>query len=85
MDVLAPGEMITSASHRSKDGTAIMSGTSMASPHVAGLAAYLIAYEGLVGPKAVADRIKQLAVRGIVKNCPLGTTNAIAYNGAGIV
>jgi subtilisin family serine protease len=40
-----------------------MSGTSMASPHVAGLAAYLLAYEGKKTPAALSTRIQALALK----------------------
>ena len=39
LDIFAPGSNITSASSASDAGTALMTGTSMATPHVAGLAA----------------------------------------------
>lgn len=55
----------------------------MATPHVAGLAAYLIALEGLSTPAAVAARIKTLATSGSITNAGSGSPNLIAYNGDG--
>lgn len=52
----------------------------MASPHVCGLGAYLMALEGISGGR-VCDRIKQLGIP-VVRPGP-GTTNLLAYNGSG--
>ncbi|KAF8420583.1 peptidase S8/S53 domain-containing protein [Terfezia claveryi] len=50
LDVFAPGSRITSAWIGSNLSINTISGTSMASPHVCGLAAYLMAYENLTSP-----------------------------------
>lgn len=57
-----------------------MSGTSMASPHVAGMAAYLMAFEGVKGG-AACDRIKALGQKGAAKGFPSGTTSSLLFNG----
>ena len=43
-DVSAPGENICSAAHNNPNSYVLMTGTSMAAPHVAGLAAILLGY-----------------------------------------
>lgn len=43
----------------------MMSGTSQAAPHIAGLAAYLMALEGISGHE-VQNRIKELATPGMI-------------------
>jgi oryzin len=83
MDVFAPGRDIISASHLSDTGTATKTGTSMATPLVAGLVCYLQALEGgLTTPKQAADRILQLALRGVVGD-PKGSPNLLVNNGSG--
>lgn len=89
VDVLAPGTGITSAWIDVSGGTSLnntrtINGTSMATPHVTGLAAYLIAKEGLSGSTTVTKRIKSLAAKnsGQVVKPKAGSPNIIAYNGA---
>jgi subtilisin family serine protease len=55
-----------------------MSGTSMASPHVCGLAAYLIGL-GNAGGGGLCDTIRQMALP--VVRAPSGTTNRLIFNG----
>ena len=59
-----------------------ISGTSMASPHIAGLGAYLLALEGNKSPTALCSRIQTLATRNALSSIPSGTVNYLAYNGA---
>ncbi|KAK2608843.1 hypothetical protein QQS21_002556 [Conoideocrella luteorostrata] len=80
VDIMAPAVKVESAYIGSDSATAQLTGTSMASPHVAGLAIYLAALENLNTPKAVTDRILALGTRGkatLRSNNP----NIIAYNG----
>ncbi|KAA8911644.1 uncleaved alkaline protease [Sphaerosporella brunnea] len=82
VDVFAPGVDITSAWIGSTTAVNTISGTSMATPHVVGLAAYLIALEGLSSPAQVAQRILALAVNGIVNNPGPSTVSSLIFNGA---
>ncbi|KAF5552195.1 alkaline protease (oryzin) [Fusarium phyllophilum] len=83
VDVYAPGVNVLSVGIKSNTDTATLSGTSMASPHVAGLAAYLMGFQQLDGPAQVASLIKSLAgsTGAKVKNNVQGTTSNIANNG----
>jgi subtilisin family serine protease len=83
VDIFAPGVSVLSVGITSNTATDTLSGTSMASPHVAGLAAYLMSLEGLTNVTAVTNRIKALATASgaSVKSNVRGTTNLIANNG----
>jgi len=85
VDIFAPGVNVLSVGITSNTASAMLSGTSMASPHVAGLAAYLMALEGLNSTVSVTARIKQLAgtTGRTVSGAATGTTTLIAYNGDG--
>jgi subtilisin family serine protease len=79
VDVLAPGANITSLSN---DGTtAVHDGTSMASPHVAGLAAYLLGLEKS-GTRGLCEKIAKMGLQGVVKGVRRGTVNTLINNGA---
>ncbi len=59
-DVMAPGGAIMSANAGSGDGYVSYSGTSMATPHVAGFAALMIQANPDVAPTSNTDYVKQI-------------------------
>ncbi|KAG5926865.1 hypothetical protein E4U53_002967 [Claviceps sorghi] len=79
VDVLAPGSGILSTWPGGKTNT--ISGTSMATPHIVGLAAYLAGLEGFPGAEALCTRIQNLATRDAIRNVPGGTVNLVGFNG----
>lgn len=83
VDIFAAGVSVRSTWIGSTGASAWMSGTSMACPHVAGLALYLMGLgnETLNSPQAVANRIKELGTPGVVVNGGIGSPNLLAYNG----
>ncbi|KAM7191134.1 Peptidase S8/S53 domain containing protein [Naviculisporaceae sp. PSN 640] len=83
VDIFAPGVNVLSCGIADDTDRVALSGTSMASPHIAGLAAYLMALEGITGITEVSDRIKALAraTTARVQNQVPGTTDLIANNG----
>lgn len=83
VDVFAPGVFVESAWIDGPDSTAVLSGTSMATPHVAGLGAYLLGLGyGVPGGNALCTSIKKLSTKGAVVNGNR-SPNRIAYNGGG--
>ncbi|TQN65232.1 Alkaline protease 1 [Colletotrichum shisoi] len=84
VDVFAAGLDVRSTSLY-QDGTELLSGTSMSTPHVAGLALYLKALEGaaLDAPAAIAARIRALATKDAIANVGAGSPNLLADNGNG--
>ncbi|KAF5630038.1 alkaline protease 1 [Fusarium sp. NRRL 52700] len=81
-DIFAPGEEITSAWPASASATYIASGTSEASPHVAGVIAYLFALEGSRTPAQIWSRLKELAIKDKITDVK-GVPNLLVYNGVG--
>ncbi|PVH76642.1 subtilisin-like protein [Cadophora sp. DSE1049] len=82
LDVFAPGVSILSSWGSCKNCYEYLDGTSMATPHIAGLAAYLIAKDGLSTPTAVLNRIVSLSIKNKVVDAMM-SPNRIAYNGNG--
>jgi subtilisin family serine protease len=66
VDFFAPGSNITSASFLTDTGTATMSGTSMATPHVAGAAALYLQGTPGASPQQVRDGLFALTTKGVV-------------------
>jgi len=81
VDTYAPGVAIRSAWIGSTTATNTISGTSMASPHVAGLAALLIAEHNLETPAAVEARMQDKITVGALTGVPAGTANKLIFNG----
>lgn len=79
VDIIAPGVNILSTWNNG--GTNTISGTSMATPHVAGLAAYILALEGKMTPAALASRLQTLALKNKISGSLNGTPNYLAFNG----
>ena len=79
VDLYAPGVSIRSASPASTTATALMSGTSMASPHVAGAAAVMLSRSPGLLPADVASKLLSAATAGKVSAATAGTPNRLLY------
>jgi len=90
VDVFAPGEDILSTFTWSK--TVSMSGTSMASPHIAGLLSYYLSlqpegssqYASIVDPLSLKSKLLKYSTKGVINELTDGLSpNLLAYNGGG--
>lgn len=81
LDIFAPGVNIISAGHEDDSGTAVYTGTSMATPHVSGLVLYAISVDGVTGTKAVTDHILKNGGKGVVGGNLRGSPSLMANNG----
>ena len=77
VDLFAPGVSITSDSYTG--GTAVMSGTSMASPHVAGAAAVLLSLSPALSPAQLASQLTSTATTGVVGSAGTGSPNRLLF------
>jgi subtilisin family serine protease len=80
VDIFAGGTSITSAYYTSDTATAVLSGTSMACPQVAGLAAYTGTLIGSTSAATIEARLLALARSGQITNVGTGSPNLLAQN-----
>jgi subtilisin family serine protease len=79
LDIFAPGSSITSAWYSGNDATAILSGTSMASPHVAGVAALYLQGNPSATPATVRNALVDNATTGVVKSPGSNSPNRLLF------
>jgi len=79
-DIFAPGTSITAAWINNDSSTNTISGTSMASPHVAGIAALLVGESGSMSVAQVKSALTSNAWSGKISNAGSGSPNLLAYN-----
>ncbi len=79
VDIFAPGSSIISAGISTNSASAVMSGTSMAAPHVAGVAAVTLGNSRALTPSEVASRLSADATTGLITGLNSTTVNALLY------
>jgi len=80
LDIFAPGSSILSAWYTSNTATATLSGTSMASPHVAGVAALYKQANPSASSTTVRNAIVNNATTNVVTNAGSGSPNRLLYS-----
>jgi len=79
LDVFAPGSGITSAWYSSDTATNTISGTSMATPHVAGAAALYLQTNPTATPAQVAQALLAQATASVVGGAGAGSPNRLLF------
>ena len=91
-DIFAPGVNVLSTWIGSEHATNSISGTSMASPHIAGLLAYMLSLQPAkdsayavadITPKKLKANLISIATEGALTDVPSNTKNILAWNGGG--
>jgi subtilisin family serine protease len=80
LDLFAPGSNITSAWYTGTTATNTISGTSMATPHVAGVAALYLQGSPSASPATVSGAIVDTATTGVVSNPGTGSPNRLLHS-----
>ncbi len=80
VNIFAPGSSIRSAWYTSTTATNTISGTSMASPHVAGAAVLVLAADNAASPATVRSRIYTKATTNVLSGIGSGSPNRLLYS-----
>jgi subtilisin family serine protease len=79
LDIFAPGSSVLSAWYNSDTATNTISGTSMASPHVAGVAALYLSGSTTASPATVRNALVTNATTNVVTSAGTGSPNRLLF------
>lgn len=80
LDLFAPGSSITSAWYTSDTAAAVLSGTSMATPHATGAAALYLQTNPSASPSTVSAALTAGATAGVVGSAGTGSPNRLLFS-----
>ena len=80
VDLYAPGVDVWSSWYTTDNTVALVSGTSQASPHAAGVAALYMATSGVTNPASVQSYLVSNATSGVIRQNRTGTPNLLLYS-----
>ncbi|KAG0313102.1 hypothetical protein BGZ99_009082 [Dissophora globulifera] len=79
VEIFGPGVDIVSAGITGPSAEATLSGTSMASPHVAGVAALYLSMGGINSAQELYNKLSDTATKGVIKGDLKGSPNSLVY------
>jgi subtilisin family serine protease len=82
VDIFAPGSAILSAWNANDNATATLSGTSMATPHVAGVVARFLQANPTATPAQARNELVAVATLNHLSGVPAGTANRLLFWGS---
>jgi subtilisin family serine protease len=80
LDIFAPGSSITSADYANVTGSKVLSGTSMAAPHVTGVAALYLQSNPAATPQQVRDALVNNSTPSKVTSPGSGSPNRLLFS-----
>jgi len=80
VDIFAPGTSITSCGISSRTASSVLSGTSMACPHVTGAVAVILSQIPTASPAVVEQILLTNAQNGLILNAGANSPNKLLYN-----